>query len=96
MTEKRRAKDTPKSKGVPRSNFYMQATGTRFGGSLLFFGVDSIKEYFDTSVLISIKRESIKVEGEHLKIAIFEEKTLEISGKIEKILISSEHKKEKK
>ena len=42
-----------------------------------------------------MKKESVKVEGEGLKIAIFEEKTLEIVGKIEKISITHELKRRK-
>lgn len=71
-------------------SFRMEGDGRGNFISVTFSGIRGIKELSDTAVKLSTKRECIELCGNKLLLTVFENKTVEISGCIEKIIFSAE------
>ncbi len=67
------------------SHFHMEADRAGGGIALSFGGVKNVLDYSSTYVKLACGFVSISVEGTALAITLYENKTVEISGKVEGI-----------
>ncbi len=84
MTEKAALKSHTKMSSPP-SSFRLEAQRGRRGMSLLFCGIVTVEEFSDVSVILKSRGGRILIGGERLDITVFENNSLEITGKVKEI-----------
>ena len=67
--------------------FHIEADGGGGLLSVLVSGVVGIGDFSDKEIKLITKRESLKISGDGIKLSVFEQKTVEITGKVENISI---------
>ena len=78
-------------------HFHIEADGRLQNISILISGCRGVSEFSEEKIVILTRREKIELCGTMLEMTVFEEKTVEISGNIEKIGFAvRERKREKK
>lgn len=76
-------KGTHKKEKTPR--FHMEAFGNSLGASMLVYGVRHIEDLSEQKILLRVAGGRICVLGSVLTVAVFENKTVEIGGKIQEV-----------
>ena len=69
------------SKNIP-TGYHIEADKTSGGISVCVSGVLSIPELNDKNVQLKVRRGKITIKGEELSVSIYENKIVEISGKV--------------
>ena len=64
------------------SSFHIEIDRVYGGISVSVYGVFSILDFNDSLALLKLKRGKVKIEGKSLSVAVYENRTVEISGKI--------------
>ena len=75
-------KEEREAKEKVSGGFHAEIDRSGRGLSLSVAGVYSILDFSEESVILRVKRGRITVLGKELEIAVYENKTVEISGKI--------------
>lgn len=65
------------------SGFHISMDRTNNGISLVLSGASSIRDFSDSLALFRVRGFFVKVTGSKMNIAVYENKTVELSGKIE-------------
>ena len=69
----------------PKDSFYFELSKRGKISSAVIGGVIGVLDFSDKSVYLATQFGRIKILGEMLKVAIFENKTIQITGKIKEI-----------
>lgn len=85
MTEKNKKSDSPSSIAPSLSSFHLEANRSRRGLSLLVGGIIGISDFSDESVMLMSHSGRVTVLGRRLSICVYENNTVEISGRVEDI-----------
>ncbi len=93
MTEKKYSNKLSKVKTLISPAFHIEADGSMGMLSILISGTVGIAEFSSEEVKLITKNESIRISGKHINLSVFEQKVVEITGKIENISFSSKSKK---
>jgi len=64
------------------SNFHAELDKTVLGFSFSCSGVEGINEFSDTEIIVKLSSFSLRIVGKGLYMSVFEEKRVEIIGKI--------------
>ena len=64
------------------SEFHLELDKTVLGLSLSITGVEGISAFSDTEIIVSLSSFSLRIVGKGLYMSVFEEKCVEILGKI--------------
>ncbi len=67
------------------SDFHIEIDKNKSGLTVLVGGAFSVKEYQDTSCVLKTAMGEVKMLGKGLDIAVYENKTVEISGRVEEV-----------
>lgn len=67
---------------VPLSKFHCEIDGGKAGAFVILSGINSIRDFSDSEVLLRATGFFVKISGKSLALAVYENKTVEISGKI--------------
>ena len=87
MTEKSKEKiSIPTSFSATR--FRLEAVRCRRGMSIIISGVISVSEFSSETISLKTHGQGLKILGQRLAIAVFENSDIEISGKIEEVKLS--------
>ena len=93
MTEKRKKSIISNIKKKINPTYQIEADGCGSIASVLISGVVGIVEYSSEEVRLLLSRESIKISGFSLEIAVYERKSVEIMGEVSSLEIISKRKK---
>ena len=74
-----------KNPGAVFSSFTLEANRTRGGMGVFIGGIVGISDFSDESIYLKSHSCKISVEGKKLSIKIYENKSVEIFGKVENI-----------
>ena len=64
------------------SPFHCEISGGKLGSFLVLSGINSIRDFSDRAVLLRSSGFFVEITGDELSISVYENKTVEISGKI--------------
>lgn len=67
---------------LPTSAFHAELDGLGKRMSATFSGINSIRDFSDTDVTLRARGFLVKIKGATLSLAVYENKTVEISGRI--------------
>lgn len=62
--------------------FHCEIDGAAAHTSIILSGINSIRDFSDSEVLLRTRGFFVKINGKALSLAVYENKTVEISGKI--------------
>ena len=83
MTEKsRKHLKEAAGKTLVQPQFHCEIDGDAAHTSIILSGINSIRDFSDNTVLLRTRGFFVKITGKALSLAVYENKTLEISGKI--------------
>ncbi len=85
MTDKKKNNDKPTGIAPSLSSFHLEANRSRRGMSLLVGGIIGISDFSDESVILMSHTGRVSVLGRRLSICVYENNTVEISGRVEDI-----------
>lgn len=88
MTEKNKSDNHKFLPSSALSAFHLEANRSRSGMTVTVGGIIGISDYSDTGVLLMSHGGRICILGKRLKLCVYENNTLEISGKVEDIKFS--------
>ena len=69
----------------PLSSFHLEADRSNHGMSIMLSGIIGISDFYDDFILLKSHGGRIRVSGKNLFIAVYENNTVEIQGKVEGI-----------
>ncbi len=75
----------PEAKEKLPANFHIEIDRSKDGLSLSVAGVYSIVDFSEENVILRVKKGRVLVSGTGLSIAVYENKTVEISGRITEV-----------
>lgn len=73
------------TKNRPKNGFHIEADKISDGLSFLIYGVTSIRSFSVNEVQLRSGRSEVKVCGSDLSINVYEGRSVEISGRIERV-----------
>ena len=79
---KNRNKTANEYNAVSARGFHIEADRVSDGISVSVFGVIAIPDFCEESATLKLRRGRVKIDGTGLSVSVYENKTVEISGKI--------------
>lgn len=88
MTDKRKKHSLRTSNSIVVPSYRIEADGRGSKLRIAVIGIIGVKEFSQSRINVITKRESIILLGKELRMSVFENKTVEISGEITDISFS--------
>ena len=82
MTEKMKKRDKLNILLPKKCNFRAELDGNKSSMNVILSGVNSVKDYSDKLLILRCRGFFVKLSGEGLRLSVFEDGSLSLSGKI--------------